>query len=257
MLDNYLKEDIALFEGRSVDLLIESYSNAARILQVRGFCENAQILHDHTTNADRSLATSTVPVTGIPTTLTIRASATGVKRGACYVKVSLRVENVVVAILGAAYVTDTSSIQWPGGQIENSIDGPGLIRTITGTDPAAGAEISETVPVGARWKLRYMVFSFVCDATVISRLPTLVFDDGGNPVWRSTPATSPAAGDNSSYQVGGSAFAYTSGQSTRTFHIPIDSVLTAGQRIRTVTGSLQAGDNYSSPIYEVEEWIEP
>jgi hypothetical protein len=258
MLTLLSKEDIALFKDREVDLLIESYSNSTRILQIRGFCEDSQIIADHTTNADRSLASSTVSVTGIPTMLTIRCATTGIKRGACYVKVFLRIEGIIAGMLACGYVTDTNKPQWPGGLNESSIEGPGLIRTIQGTDQAAGVNISETVPTGARWKFKSMKAPLVADATVINRYPHIQFTSGGSTFADFYNIVAHTAGLTINYTFtdqGG----ITTGGSSGYQNIPTqkDILLQAGDIISTITIGLQAGDNWGVPILEVEEWIEP
>jgi hypothetical protein len=136
MLDIIKNEEIKMVDEGGVDLLIESYSNSARIVQIRGLTAENVISHDHTTSGDRSLVSTVVPLTSIPVTLTARNAAVGVRRGECYVKVSLRVEGVVVALLMAGYVAETNQLAYPNGKIEGSLEGPGLIRSITGTNPA-------------------------------------------------------------------------------------------------------------------------
>ena len=106
-------------KGRTIELFIESFSNAARTVQIRGFTKTEQIIADHTTNADRSLATSIIPITEFPEHLTVRTLETSVSRGECYVKVSVRIEGVVVALLSAGYVSDTGTIAYPNGKIES------------------------------------------------------------------------------------------------------------------------------------------
>jgi hypothetical protein len=46
------------------------------------------------------------------------------------------------------YITTNARLAWPGSPIESSVNGPGRLRSITGTDPAANVEISEAVPAG-------------------------------------------------------------------------------------------------------------
>lgn len=258
MIDGITRDNLKYLEDRSIDLLIESYSNSARVIQVRGLTRNEQISTDHTTNADRSLASSTIDITDMPISLLVKAVATGVKRGECYVRVSLRIEGVVVAVLTAGYVFDTQHLAFPNGIIESSISGPGLIRTIVGTDPAAGVEISETVPTGARWKVRSIFFEIVCDATVASRGPRLSFDDGANVFNKQDTFKAPTAGTTGTFS---GALIWTNRSAgadngVGTFGLP-DIELKAGYRMRTITVALQAGDNYGAPIFEVEEWIEP
>jgi hypothetical protein len=257
MLTVFSKEDIALFKDREVDLLIESYSNAAKILQIRGFTENAQIIADHTTSTDRSLATSTVSITGIPIMLTVRASTTGVKRGACYVKVYLRIEGIIAGLLGACYITDTVRFMWPGGVTESSIEGPGLIRSITGTNPAAGAEISETVPTGARGLLKSLRASLVTDATVANRYPVLTLDDGTTVL--DTYMVDSAQAASSTRAISWHPQTPIAVVVATGVGVPISDnrILSEGYRIKTVTSGLVAGDNWGAPQLLVEEWIEP
>jgi hypothetical protein len=54
-----------------------------------------------------------------------------------------------LATLAAGYVSAANRVAWPGSPVLNSLEGGGALRSITGTTPGAGAEISETVPTGA------------------------------------------------------------------------------------------------------------
>jgi hypothetical protein len=226
-------------------------------VRVRGYTNTEQITGGHTTNADRTLATSTIPITDVPVRLVVSTDETSVSRGECYVKVSIRAEGVVIALLGCGYITDTSTIEWPGGLNEGSTQGPGLIRTITGTDPAAGVEISETVPTGALWRLKLIRNTLVTDATVASRVEHLLFDDGANILWESDNVSAQAASltITQSFSEAGVRVATSVGNVVNS--IPPDNRLAAGYRIRTLTNLLKAGDNFGPPQYEVEEWIEP
>ena len=244
-------------KGRQLDLFIESYSNATQVVQVRGFSESEQITHNHTTNTDRSLATSTIQLADFPTHLTVRTAGTSVKRGACYVKVSVRAEGVVVALLFSGYVTDAGTPAYPNGKTESSVEGPGLIRSITGTDPAAGVEISETVPTGARWRLIYLHTDIVVDATVISRQATLDITDGTNSVHHSWAGANITSGQTVHITWGD--FGARDSGNTTAYQGMIGNIvkLMAGYIIKTATTNMQAGDNYSTPQLFVEEWIEP
>lgn len=243
--------------GKSLDLFVESYSSVAHTVQIRGFSENEQIIASHTTNSDRSLATSTHQLTEVPQHITLRTLATGVKRGTCYVKVSLRAEGVIVALLGSGYVTDAGTVVWPGGLNESSVEGQGLIRSITGTDPAAGVEISETVPTGARWRVKNIRYSFVTDATVGNRIVRVEFNDGTNIFWRKRSVDQQAASVTANYNMSEVSLHVTTSTGENTDLVPPNNRLMAGYIIKTNTSLLQAGDNFSAPQLLVEEWIEP
>ena len=59
--------------------------------------------------------------------------------------------NQYAEILTQGWVNAQQYLTWPGGVLERSTNGSGVIRSITGTTPGAGAEISEVVPSGAMW----------------------------------------------------------------------------------------------------------
>lgn len=250
-------EDVKILRQGSIDLLIESYSSVGAILQIRGIAKEQAIAADIVTTTNRALQSTIIDITDTPIFLTARTSTRGVKRGALYVKVSMRVDGVVVAILMAGYVAETNKIAYPGGNLESSLEGPGLIRSITGTDPAAGANILETVPTGARWRLISFRFSLVTDATVMNRQAFLAIDDGVNTLTESGTAAVQPASTTYQYQAGNwnspaNPVAYSS------YIINILNIyLEAGYRIKSSVANFQAGDNLSAPQYLVEEWIQP
>lgn len=240
-----------------LDLFIESFSDAARTVQIRGFSDEGPINGSHSTNADRSLAGSAIPITEFPRLLTIRTLETSVKRGACYVKVSVRAEGVVIALLCAGYVTDAESIAWPQGTIESSISNTGLIRSITGTNPAAGVEISETVPTGARWLLYGFRATFVTDATATTRTINLIIDDGTTTLIRLLANGTQTASITRTYNAIGGITAPAASGTDGFIPLPYPYPLSAGFRIATITALIQAGDNWGAPQLLVEEWITP
>ncbi len=250
-------QDILWLKGKQLDIFVESFSNAARTIEIRGLTKNEQILHNHTTNADRTLATSAIGISEIPLFLTASTVETSVSRGETYVKVSLRVNETVVALLFAGYVTDAGAPIFPGGEIRSSIEGPGLIRSITGTDPADNVQISETVPTGARWKPLSISFALVTDATGGNRVVRLELDDGTTIYSRTSPNALQSASKTFQY-----TFAPTldtqnqSGNELAFAPMPLVLML-AGHRIRTTTLSFQVTDNFGAPQLLVEEWLEP
>ena len=146
-------------------------------------------------------------------------------------------------------------------------DGPGVIRTITGTQPAAGAEVSEAVPANARWKLRSFSVVIVTSSGVANRNVSLVVDDGTatnryQMYTEATPTNITASLTRTlQWQTGydSSTAAFQSLTDTQTVLykacLPNDFPLGKVSKIRTKTANIAAGDQYSAPIYEVEEWL--
>lgn len=132
----------------------------------------------------------------------------------------------------------------------------GRLRSITGTDPAAGSEISETVPARRRWRLLAVRFTLTADVTVIDRTVTLQLDDGSNIILHIISDTVQTASQVRTYEY--KLQPVPQFGISGTFHIPFPKIcLFAGCRIMTTTTNLQAGDNYSAPQLLVEEWIDP
>ena len=251
------QEKLKWAKDKKLDLFIESYSNSARTVQVRGFSNVEQIIANHTTNSDRSLAVSTVPISEMPIMLTVRTAETGVKRGACYVKISLRAEGTIMALLFAGYVTDAGAPAYPNGKIESSTEGRGLIRLIVGTDPAAGAEISETVPAGVKWRLISLRAMFYASATVANRTPKLQLTDGTFTFFTSGVSATITASVTGIFSFAVLGQEDTSNNAAITQCIPDNLMLLPNYKITTVTGEKQADDNWTPPIFLVEEWISP
>lgn len=134
-------------------------------------------------------------------------------------------------------------------------DGPGLIRSITGAVPSAGAEISETAPAGSRWELLAFAFSLTTSATVANRAEVLTLDDGANVFWRVPMNVNQTAGATWNYVhaqgFGSPTISQVLGMGAM---LPINNRLAAGYRIKTVTAAIQTGDQYTAPQYVVREW---
>jgi len=191
----------------------------------------------------------------------IRASAGAPRRGSCFVLVELvrGGEGGAAAPLGVlvqGYVTDTQRRGWPLSPLELSTEGPGVLRSVTGTDPAANVEITETVPTNARWLLHAIRFTLTTDATVANREVSLTFDDGALVFARVPSRVTHAASLAIAYSAYRDAALEAVAQDTeRSIRLPW-LMLQGGHRVSTVTTNRQAGDNFSAPQLLVEEWIE-
>jgi hypothetical protein len=181
-------------------------------------------------------------------------------RGQCYTRARIQRSTgtplLVLHSVLAGYLTDEYTPSFPYGVIEGPLSGPGMFRSIAGTNPAANAEISETVPTGARWKLHSMMATLVADANAANRSAQLVIDDGTNVVLRSAPALTQTATQTIIYNWTARGAAGSVAALTASELIPPDLYLPAGYRINTLTNNLQATDDWGAPRLYVEEWIE-
>lgn len=162
-----------------------------------------------------------------------------------------------LATLAAGYITSLQRVVAPGGSIAGSLDGAGALRSITGTDPAAGAEISEAVPSGARWQLLAFAADLVTSATAANRVPALTIDDGTTVYARVSIGQNETASKTwHNHFLPGAAVQDDTTDLIVVASLPTPLYLGAGHRIKTVTAALDAGDNWGKPQLLVREWIE-
>jgi hypothetical protein len=140
---------------------------------------------------------------------------------------------------------------------DGSLAVDGTPTSVAGTDPAAGAEISETVPAGKRWRVLGIQFTLVTNANVANREPVIVVDDGTNTLFQSPAGANHAASLTWAYSASnvGQPVNGTTATTVRQMNLPA-LLLPAGSRIRTSTTNIQAGDNYGAPRLLVQEFAQ-
>jgi hypothetical protein len=161
-----------------------------------------------------------------------------------------------VATLAAGPITAVQRIAYPGSPIANSLTGAGAARSITGTDPAAGAEVSETVPTGARWRLLAFNVVLVTSAVAGNREVVLTLDDGVTNISEVAAGVAQPASVTRRYSFSRGVARFAPAASTVIAAPAPDILLFGGSRIRTVTTALDVGDNFGAPQLSVEEFIE-
>lgn len=124
-------------------------------------------------------------------------------------------------------------------------------RVVTGTDPAAGAEWTETVPAGVVWDLISVLATLVTDATVADRSPRLRIGDGAS-VFLDVPPVAVQAASITGRYLWGRGLTGTNIGAGQAAGIP-DLRLPAGSTIASLTGNLQAADNWGAPVLYVVE----
>lgn len=159
--------------------------------------------------------------------------------------------------VAADYVTAKQPVTWPGRPIQSSLDGGGALRSIAGTTPGAGAEVSEAVPTGARWEPISFHARLVTAVAVANRFPRLVLDDGGAIPYGEyhPPPTAQVASTTAAYSWGEGVPAQV-GQVNYQAPLPVGLRAGAAHRLRTITTGIQAADQWDQVQYLVRETIE-
>ncbi len=161
----------------------------------------------------------------------------------------------LITMLISDYANANYLATWPGGRFAQAQQGRGNIRAIVGTDPAAGAEISESVPAQTRWRLIAIFAQLTTSITVATRTVSWVLDDGVNTYWRAISFGTQGASLTQSYEAGTFGSSGIQGNTLSMEGLPYPCWMTSTFRIRTLTTNLQAGDNWGPPTYLVEEWV--
>jgi hypothetical protein len=211
---------------------------------------------------DRSVSTTIIPIPdGWFLSAQAIVSAGTPATGQTFVKLSLIHGTTSTSpelwTLAADYATAKQAVSYPGAGIVDPTDTAGALRSITGTIPGVGVDISEVVPTGARVELIAFAATLTASATVANRQVQLTIDDGANTYFRNSMNVNQTASQAPNYEwVQGFGNPSISQIFALTSIVPFNNRLGSGHRIRTVTGALQAGDQWSAPQYLWREWIE-
>lgn len=258
-----------LYVDRDDTLFITSYNSATGVrIDLRGILLRSDgvavpVEISQTPNTDRTAKTSIEALSrGFLLSMSVFLGAGSAKRGQCYVQVGIargrQTSRFTHRIIAQGYVGTGVNICWPGDRLVHPLEGPGFIRSIVGTDPAAGAGWSETVPTGARWRMQTLKATLVTDATVANRRVGMSISDGAATYMRLMSEFDQTAGLTHLWHfmngVASSAAAITN---IARVAIPHDLILGAGFILNDNTSNRQAGDDWGAPTIIVEEWIEP
>lgn len=160
-------------------------------------------------------------------------------------------------VLASGTITAAKRVSWPDSPMLGPLDSPGALRSIAGTSPGAGAEITETVPTGARWEVIAFGARFTASAAAANRFPRLTIDDGGAVPYidEGVLATAQTANQVARYTWREGLNAQIN-QINFNGGLPELTAIPAASRIKTITTGIQAGDQWDQVQYLVRERIE-
>jgi hypothetical protein len=163
----------------------------------------------------------------------------------------------LLATLLQGYITAEQELGFPGSPIQESLAVQPVPRIITGTNPPAGVQISETVPAGARWRVHAFYAVLTTSAAAATRRARLEIGfAGANLTIIGSDVTQTASLDQGySWGEGLAASAAAAGIYVTNPHV-LNLWLPAGVSIGTNVDNFQAGDNWSAPVMTVSELLE-
>lgn len=256
-----LRRPVEAPRGKTV-LRIESWSNAARVLFLRGLAAGLPFSFAHTTNADRSIKSEDFTINAykldMPEILSVQPETVPVRRGSCYVRITLLFEDAVIAILSSAYLTDSKGITWPPGVHEGSTEGPGYRYNLTGAPGFPGVEASVSVPPNTRWRVVAIRLALTTSAAVGDRGVGLRLSGGPVVTDYMVPDMVGQMNDTTvtyNWAIGGETRIGTVETLEVALKLP-DMVFGIGGSITTDTKGMDIGDLFGASSIWVEEWIQ-
>lgn len=233
----------------------------ARSLNSRG--EAIADSWDHTPNTDRSVKASDFALSGTALlNITVFATAGTPQIGQTFVILQLvRGVGAAAIVLGTilqGYVTATQAIGFPGSPIQSSLDSGGYYRQVTGATPAAGNNIAEFCPTGARWQLTGLEFQFTANANPGVRSLYVSWTMTGASVGRSAAVVTVNPGNGGTFDyVVGMPLTAPIAAGLNISGLPPDLIILAGGFFSVTIAGGAAGDQLSAPSYTLREWLEP
>jgi len=244
--------------GAVFKLVVKSQASDNISVQIRGATKEGLFVFQHIPASDRTVSTVKFNIPDIPLWVSITDNTGSYEPGACFMQVGLEINGDTVHQLASGYIYKTKSITWPAANLQSSLPSEGFQRMVTTSDPAAGAEITTTVPANTIWKIKGLQYDLVTDANAATRRSQVGFGNADFNIIECVSNTSQIASLTRNYRCSNMpAGALLALVPLIIIPIPPDIILKQGDRIFTTTTSLQATDNYSSMKIWVEEWMSP
>lgn len=244
--------------GTAFEIEVVSYGETTEKIEITGITRDATITLVHANDGTGVKNTEVFRIPDIPIFLSVHTESASILPGELYAQVFLRANGEKLHLLISGYISTDAGLAWPGGKHEGPLDGGGLIKLVTGTTPAAGANWSETVPNEELWLVNSIRTQFTTDATVATRNVTLRVSLGVSKILDLAPIESQTASQIRSY-----TWMPAPGDvdpSVSTFKIntlPLQFYALPTTVISVDTSQLKAGDQWAAPTLIVKKWVRP
>lgn len=245
------------FEGAATfGLRVRIQAGSTTPITIRGATkEGPFVLAAPAATTDFAVTTLDFGLPDIPIWISLTDEVGDHGMGECFVRISLMINGDPIHHLVSGYVDRVNSISWPASFSQRNSP-YGSITFVAGADPAAGDEISHTVPDQQIWRLLWMRFTLVAAAAAASRRVHIVINDGSDDHLDFFSDVDQIISETKNYSV-----APFSDLPDRTddddilIPMPPNLILPAGFVISTQTTALNAGDNFGAPIFMIERFI--
>lgn len=252
----FVTRDQLAFQGSSqFGLSITIMSTAEQPITIRGATREGIFVYRAVGGTLYTPTTTVFPLPDVPLWISVIDLDGNFEIGQCHARVSLTVNSDIIQELTAGWVTSNQSIAWPNTQQERPTQGRGQLISVSGANPAAGAEVSITVPSNTIWLVRAVRFTLVAAAAAASRRVHLVFTEKDGMAFDVLSPTDQIISETKTYSaVPGYAGGTATNDNDIIIPLPQDLILNPESTITTETFNINVGDNYGVPEVYVEQW---
>lgn len=252
------RKQLAFEHGATFAIDVQFQATRVGTLIIRGMTREGVFAFRIVTTSDGIINGDTFNVPDIPIFVSVFDADQAFKQGECYVQVRLISQGDVLLNLGSGLVSALRAIGWPNVVQEDARPGGGAIKSITGTNPAAGAEVSQVVPDGRVWRLLSLRVTLVATAAAASRRVHLQIGDGTNVLLDCFGSIDQIISETKTYNFSAVGVIPDETDSNEIIvPIPPYLMLPDNFTIATLTTAINAADDFGAPQLLVEEYFTP
>jgi len=253
----FLVRDMLRFENSvSFSLQVRSQASVAGDLTIRGMTREGTFTFKHTTVSTGAYSTDTFQIPDVPIYISVIDDGSLFKQGEVVVTLNFLGNKDVLFNLANGFVYANKPLSYPVPSQTDLIPGRGRFKSIASVNPAAGDEISWTVPDGRVWRIIASSFQLVTSATVANRRVHLRLQTNTGLDISTFPDTDQTASLTRNYsfaQYGGNLDGLDGSKILAP--MPAEIYLETDDFLGTDTQNLQVGDDLSVGILLVEEFF--
>lgn len=255
----FLTRKMLAFEhATTFSLRLEVQARAVTNVTVRGMTREGPFTFNIILDSVSTIQTFTYRIPDIPIMVSVEQTTLSLDQGRIYASVSLLVNGVYLQQLCSGLVYWSHGISYPSTFTPDSRPNGGEIRIISTANPAAGAQISQSVPSGETWKIKAVSFSLVNAAIAASRRVHIRFDYIGSGVLDFFSDIDQLTGETRKYTCAPvSPVSDSLDDNDIIIPIPADIVLQPDCAITTTVTNMQATDDFGSAVIWAETFFTP
>jgi hypothetical protein len=242
----YLLRDMLRFEsGVAFGLRLQVRAITAGTLTIRGATREGMFTYKQILLGNSTLETYNFRLPDIPVIVSVLDETLNQQQGTCFASLSLTANGENIYRLATGFVYEAKGISYPQTANEDFGTTYGQVVTVQTTNPAAGAELSITVPDGQTWQVLAIRFQLVAAAAAASRRVHILYSISDGDSYEFYSNTDQIINETKNYNCMhfGSIQDETDSNEIQ-INLPNDIYLRAQDTIGTRTINLQAGDNF-------------